>query len=208
MEFPVVDWVVDDAAGAWIEASVRSFGVDVASVLPPVFDAYARLRHTGDRTGVLVRGEVDALAAALAGHAANDGRCWFAVWEGYGWTRPDASFAVMVAGDEPGFDRDTAERDYRDRAHAFTATLPTPSMLLPHRNYLLYRGPLPAAGALLGWPAHQSPNLWWPEDRSWCVATEIDLDATYVGGSAALIADVCADPRLAATRVLVTEPLS
>lgn len=208
MGFPVVDWVVDDAPGAWIEASVRSFAVDVGSLLPPVFDAYARFPHTEHRAGVLVRAEVDALAATLARHTVDAGRCWFAVWEGHGWMRPDTSFAVMVASDEPGFDRDAAERDHRDRAHAFAATLPTPSLLLPHRNYLLYRGPLQAAGALLGFPAHQSPNLWWPEDRSWCVATEIDLDVTYVGGSAALIADVCADASLAATRVPVTEPLS
>jgi len=28
-----------------------------------------------------------------------------------------------------------------------------------------------------------SPNIWWPEDRAWCVATDIDLYDTYVGGS-------------------------
>lgn len=27
------------------------------------------------------------------------------------------------------------------------------------------------------------PNLWWPQDRTWCVATDIDLMAGYVGGS-------------------------
>ena len=43
-----------------------------------------------------------------------------------------------------------------------------------------------------------SPNLWWPDDRAWCVATEIDLAWTYVGGSAALISDVLASPRLEA----------
>ena len=26
------------------------------------------------------------------------------------------------------------------------------------------------------------PNLWWPDDRAWCVASEIDLDYTLVGG--------------------------
>jgi hypothetical protein len=39
---------------------------------------------------------------------------------------------------------------------------------------------------------------WWPDDRAWCVATEIDLGWTYVGGSAALISDVVANPRLEA----------
>ena len=39
----------------------------------------------------------------------------------------------------------------------------------------------------------QSPNLWWPDDRAWCVATEIDLAWTYVGGTTALIRDVLAN---------------
>ncbi|TMD41293.1 MAG: hypothetical protein E6I88_07925 [Chloroflexi bacterium] len=39
----------------------------------------------------------------------------------------------------------------------------------------------------------QTPNLWWPEDRSWCVATEIDLAETYVGGSDACIARILED---------------
>jgi hypothetical protein len=43
-----------------------------------------------------------------------------------------------------------------------------------------------------------SPNLWWPDDRAWCIATETDLAWTYVGGSAALISEVLANPRLEA----------
>jgi hypothetical protein len=33
----------------------------------------------------------------------------------------------------------------------------------------------------------QGPNLWWPVDRAWCVASEIDLPWTFVGGSTKLI---------------------
>ena len=36
-------------------------------------------------------------------------------------------------------------------------------------------------------PPYQSANLWWPEDRSWCVATEIDFNATYVAGTQVLV---------------------
>jgi len=32
----------------------------------------------------------------------------------------------------------------------------------------------------------QMPNLWWPADRSWCVASDGDLAWTYIGGSAEL----------------------
>jgi hypothetical protein len=38
----------------------------------------------------------------------------------------------------------------------------------------------------------------WPDDRAWCVAAEIDLAWTYVGGSVTLINDVLASPRLEA----------
>lgn len=36
----------------------------------------------------------------------------------------------------------------------------------------------------------QSPSIWWPEDRAWLVATEIDFDSTLVAGSAAFIAEL------------------
>ena len=43
-----------------------------------------------------------------------------------------------------------------------------------------------------------SPNIWWPEDRAWCVATDIDLFDTYVGGSRECIEAVLGNPDLEA----------
>jgi len=43
---------------------------------------------------------------------------------------------------------------------------------------------------------HQSANLWFPADQSWCVATEIDLAWTYIGGSRRCVASILADSRL------------
>ncbi|WP_344238590.1 hypothetical protein [Kribbella hippodromi] len=80
-----------------------------------------------------------------------------------------------------------------------------PLVELPNRSYVLMEGPLGAAGELARSLLPQSPNLFWPDDRAWCVATEIDLDSTYLGGTAALIADVLADERLEAVRVEVTD---
>jgi hypothetical protein len=40
------------------------------------------------------------------------------------------------------------------------------------------------------------PNLIWPEDRAWFVASEVDLDSTLVGGSRALIDALLAAPDL------------
>jgi hypothetical protein len=56
---------------------------------------------------------------------------------------------------------------------------------LPQRDYLLFEGPLEAATEL-GWNMQgggfvpQSPNLFWPDDHAWCVASEIDLFCTPV----------------------------
>jgi hypothetical protein len=71
---------------------------------------------------------------------------------------------------------------------------------LPHRSYLLYRGPADAALALpaLDGTFGQSPNLWWPADHAWCVATEIDLPWTYIGGPRGLIDAILADDRIEA----------
>jgi hypothetical protein len=46
----------------------------------------------------------------------------------------------------------------------------------------------------LGWPDY--PQLWWPDDRAWCVATDIDLDSTYVGASEEGVARPLAEPGL------------
>ena len=60
------------------------------------------------------------------------------------------------------------------------------SFPLPQRPMLLLRGPLTAARSPSS-DAAEPPNIWWPEDRAWCVASEIDLMSTYVGGSASCI---------------------
>ena len=58
---------------------------------------------------------------------------------------------------------------------------------------MLSRGPVERAAANFAEePPEQSANLWWPDDRAWFVATDVDLMTTYVGGSAACIADLLA----------------
>ena len=69
-----------------------------------------------------------------------------------------------------------------------------PQVELPSRRYYLYGGPLATALAPLGFD--QSPNLWWPEDRAWFVATEVDYAWTYVGGTHEVIEELIADERL------------
>lgn len=76
---------------------------------------------------------------------------------------------------------------------------------LPDRSYLLARGPVDdALPSLLDEPQDQSPNLWWPRDRAWIVATEVDYAWTYVGGSRELTETLLAEPQLEALPALLT----
>lgn len=94
--------------------------------------------------------------------------CYFGLWSGWGYInqRPPGSRAAP------------------DASH-------TPQLALPGRDYILYRGPLSAYTGFgcddWGTWDPQSPNLLWPEDRSWFVATDVDLDSTIVAGTTQLI---------------------
>ncbi len=47
--------------------------------------------------------------------------------------------------------------------------------------------------------------MWWPDDRAWCVASEVDFHSTYVGGSRRLIDGLLGDERIEALEVAVTD---
>ena len=48
-------------------------------------------------------------------------------------------------------------------------------------------------------------NLWWPDDRAWCVGTDIDLMTTYVGASRLAIASLLGDGSIEALAVSVDQ---
>jgi len=73
-----------------------------------------------------------------------------------------------------------------------------PRLMLPHRAYFLFLGPVDSVTSLTVGDFQHAPNLWWPEDRAWCVATDIDLTETYLAASKACIEGVIADPGLEA----------
>lgn len=116
---------------------------------------------------------LEPLCETLALNTSTPGSIWYGLWLGFGDVQ-----AVM------------------GRAAHFE---------LPGREYALVNGPLEAAGRIIVGPhrPQTGPSIWWPEDRAWCVATEIDYRWTYVGGTAECIGSVEADPRL---EVLRTSP--
>jgi hypothetical protein len=54
----------------------------------------------------------------------------------------------------------------------------------------------------------EAPNLIWPANRTWLVASEVDFDSTLVGGSAELIEAIIKSPDLEAWQVQPTDSLA
>jgi hypothetical protein len=125
-----------------------------------------------------------ALCELLGVHTATPEDCCFCLWEGYGW---------LDGGPAPAF---TAEE------------LSRPRLELPHRSYLLLTGALAAASQTIWPPLRQSPNLFWPVDRTWCAATELDFDSTLVAGTAELIDAILKSPSFDAWRVQPDDSLA
>lgn len=197
-----------------------------------------RARVGEPRTGHLEPGTLEVLCAVLARHTGTPERCWFALWEGYGWMQgspaiamltlvqhappPDARRAPYPSSTPPDFPRPPRGRARPPTAPGDPGYVPPafppdvmdgPRFRIPQRDYFLLEGPLDAAGELGHRPRPdvffpQSPNIFWPDDRAWCVATEIDLDSTYIGGSEALAQALLGEPRLEARRVQPGDPIN
>ena len=204
--------------GDWIAPRLGPFGGWVGSVAPRGYAAYARVLHPvesgetaaltpWDRTCATSGATPHALMQWSAVAGSSDGtpdagnldarslralclllitrtpaqECFFALWEGHGW--------VDCRGSTPprpsGYPVEILDR---------------PRLELPHRSYLLFSGPLTESPLFVDphGVGPQSPNLFWPADRSWFVATEIDFDSTIVAGSVELVAAVLAEPGLEA----------
>jgi hypothetical protein len=219
---------VDAAPAGWVMAGLRGFATSVLSMVPAGFQAYARIFHPAQRRdgegwvpvswrevaaangrvahramqwcslvgscslgggggsrpqpgvwdqepteGALPRELAVVLAEVLAGRTTTPQQCWFAVWDGFG---------DLAVPDEDAW-----------------------SFSVPQRRMLLLSGAIGAVATSLsvlpGW--WRSPNLWWPDDRAWCVATGIDLMTTYVAGSRECVLAIVDHPRLEAA---VVEP--
>jgi hypothetical protein len=216
----------DTSAADWLVGDITTFAESVLSLVPSGFAAYCRVFHpawrwgdvpgrrAADRTGVRwadiaaftgahahaamqlpavtrnwrthvlegvydqgpTEGQLDVetaaeLVAVLSRHTTTPERCWFGVWEGWGEMRGN-------------------ERQLEIRS--------APLFELPKRRYHLLLGPIEAAPE----GGHgTSPNIWWPEDRAWCVTSEIDYCTSYVASSETCCDEIVASPALEASAI-------
>lgn len=170
----------------------------------------------GPDSGTLPATLLEALCAALSAHTRRPESCFFCLWEGYGWLRDSGGGGSIVftpigySGPPP------PSFGYSDLVPEFirAAVSAAHRVHLPARSYLFFEGPLEGAnefGASSFTPEDftpQSPNLFWPEDRAWCVASEIDLSCTFVAGSNALAESLLTNPALEAWRVFPGDPVT
>ncbi len=158
----------------------------------------------GPREGSLCVPDAEVLAAITRAWTSTPEDCWFCVWDGFGWD----SRSVIAAFTGTGESSEVTGEASRDPVPA--AVRDGPRVRLPHREYLLYQGPAEAVTATAGLPGTQGQcaNLWWPADRAWCVASEIDLPWTYVGGPRGLVGAILADGRIEALPASPSDPVS
>jgi hypothetical protein len=229
----------DVSAGDWVAAALEGqTWTTVASIVPPVFEACARIFHPAVRyadellppsaTVAPLPPDEDvtwAEVAAFNGRTAHPAMEWASItgsWEYRGnedqpgmWNDAPAeghlptSVAARLAAVLAGHTGTPADCWF-GLWHGFGAFVADgPTLVVPHREYWLLRGPVELAAANMAEePSEQSASLWWPADRAWYVATDLDLMSTYVGGTAACIADLLSAEGLEAAEVTPDQHVS
>jgi hypothetical protein len=213
----------DTSPGAWIAAAVQD-GATVSSLVPPVFEAYARVfhpavRYAGDDDIDVTWSEVAAANATVAHpamewgsitglmeffEAADQSPLWDgAPARGHLPEHVAARVAAVLRGHTATPD------DCFFGAPAEVLATDAPTLPVGGNDVVLVRGPVElAARNMAEEPSEQSATLWWPADRAWIVVTDLDLVTTYVGGTSACIADLLADRGLEAAPTSPTQRIT
>ncbi|GAA3546182.1 hypothetical protein GCM10022222_32300 [Amycolatopsis ultiminotia] len=81
-----------------------------------------------------------------------------------------------------------------------------PVFRLPLRDMYLLNGNLTGLSQNLApAPLSSLPNIAWPDDRSWVIATEVDLRSTYIAASSECVHDLLIDDGIEAFEVRPTD---
>ncbi|MEV4901778.1 hypothetical protein AB0K08_10605 [Citricoccus sp. NPDC055426] len=198
------------AAAQW--ADLARVGVEERSLSP----RDPALEYGPPAIGALVLPAMSDLAEVLLHHTRTPREVVLGLWPGLGWM--DGGSALFGPG-------------VREATGGRHSSLPMPPAFGPATTRTLRRGTglLDEGGGLREyllvaddgtrlrrpeWPRavhpafdagdrteYQSPNLAWPRDRAWALASEIDVDSTLVAGSADLIRAICTHPGLEAVAV-------
>jgi hypothetical protein len=215
-----LQFATDSTAGRWLEESLQDWGgkeqvrLGVGSLVPNGFEAYARIFHaihkkSGEnleriRWSSLIppRGTLDDVIRRFDYHHNN--KEWdpniYGPAESLSLEECDTLVPLLEEATNSagncwfavwyGFGN-------RDR-YSFPdpSNEPNPPLKLPHREYFLYSGPVDSVREFA-----TGPQIWWPEDHSWVIHSEIDLPYTYLAGSHALVDRLLRSPDIEAQRM-------
>ena len=138
--------------------------------------------------GTIDADEISALIGALIKFTTTPETCFFCVWEGRGEFGGPESFAYLSPTGTGGRLQGSSE------PHLLRRLRRAKRLGIGQFEYILCTGPIDSIVGM----KYESPNFWWPQDRAWCVATDIDMPSTFVGGSAECIAALVGHPGLEA----------
>lgn len=188
-------------AAEWIERS-RSGAGTVGSLVPNQHEACLKVQAPSpdvEDWWAEYRALFEVIATVATDRTSTPLRAWFAVWEGHGFVNARTFVArsgALSRRDRRRLEQEQArlraEDEHRD-ALTRSALNQVPRIALPHRTYYLLSGPVSAAVELTtpGNPERWCrPDLWWPDDRRWFVATDVDFWSVFVAGDSAFTADV------------------
>ncbi|MDW3214021.1 MAG: hypothetical protein R8G01_08510 [Ilumatobacteraceae bacterium] len=208
------------APAAWIRSACRGAEFTVGALVPNAYPSVLRVQAPpgSDRFWSSYRELFATIASVGERHTSSPDRAWFAIWEGHGFDSSTRHIAHPGPLDDEArlqLEQERARLRAKDdrRNSSIRAELTTvPRFTMPYRTYHLVTGPVSAVTHLRN-PAEpdawQRPELFWPDDRRWFVATDVDFWSLYVGGEHEFISDLVgavATPSEVVTLDLALEP--
>jgi hypothetical protein len=179
---------------------VAHAGMQFESLIDTVDWQGERWGSTAPEWGGLPEDECLALCRLLRSRTDTPDTCWFCLWDGYGlrfWVDDRVWVHLPTRGDRRALMSPTSAAREEDRADRLVGV---PRVRTgwrgvgrdqgPGREYFLFRGPVDAVGTFhfdTDRRSFQSPNIWWPDDRAWCVGTEVDGFTSFIGGSQGVV---------------------
>ena len=192
--------------GSWITDDLSKYADEINLMRPG--DEWI----CGPGEGSLDRDMASSLIRLLERATATPESCWFGIWEGYGGFSDDLRDGPAISIPERrwllfraplGELTTSIETLYQSRrgqtsvVYYAPAKQPGPEYDPDESTFRFANSP--GGTDASEWPPpdieqnkvhYQSANMVWPEDRSWCLATEIDLSCTFIAGSRELISSI------------------
>lgn len=189
------------APASWVRGACRGAVFTVGSLVPDAYPAVLRIEAppSNDRFWPNYRELFGTIASIGERHTSSVEPAWFAIWEGHGFDTGTRHITWRGPVDEATgewLEQERARlRDENERRNAAIRSElgSVPRFALPRRTYYLMTGPVSAVTELrnpASADAWQRPDLFWPDDRAWFVATDVDFWSLFVGGDDDFLAEL------------------